>query len=142
MLAVRLGNNHDSNCSACLGIERLHARGGVPGIGGAIKYGLWISLLRLVIKDDDNLALGINPFIVVISQLRRSDAKTGKDCLGGHVNIPGKSAKRLRKLPALLIPAPSQTDERLFAVIAVLDQRNGLQITPVERRRQFGFGKL
>src|SRR5215471_13711034 len=142
MLAVRLGNNHYCNSSVCLRIERLHARGGVTRIAGAVKYGLWISLLRLVIKDDDNFALGINPFVAVISQLRRGYAKTGKDCLGGHVNIFGKSAKRLRKLPALLIPAPSQTDERLFAVIAVLDQRNGLQITPVERRLQFGFGKL
>src|SRR5262249_57178024 len=119
MLAVRLGNNHYCNCPVCLRIECLHARGGVSRVAGAIKDGLWISLLWLVIKDDDNFALGINPVVVVISQLRRSDAKTGKDCLGGDVNIFGKSAKRLRKLPAFFIYAPFQADERLFAIIAV-----------------------
>src|SRR5215471_6245090 len=116
MLAIRLGNNHYCNCSVGLRIERLHARGSVPRIASAVKDGLWISLLRLVIKDNDNFALGINPFVIVISQLRRGDAKTDKDCLGGDVNIFGKSAKRLRKLPAFLIPAPRQADEGLLAV--------------------------
>src|SRR5215472_15988434 len=120
MLAVRLGNNHYCNSSVCLRIERLHARGGVTRIAGAIKDGLWISLLRLVIKDNDNFALGINPCVVVIPQFRRGDAKTGKDCLGGDVNIFGKSAKRLRKLPAFLIPASCQAHEGLLAIIAVL----------------------
>src|SRR5262249_44768458 len=113
-----------------------------PGIARAIKDRLRISLLRLVIKDDDNLALGINSFVVVIPQLRRGDAKTGKDCLGGEVNIFGKSAKRLGKLPALLITAPRQADEGLFAVIAGLDQRYRLEITPIERGLQSRFGKF
>src|SRR5215471_17777957 len=142
MLAIRLGNNHYCNCSVGLRIERLHARGSVPRVAGAVKDGLWISLLWLVIKDNDNFALGINPCVVVISQLRRGDAKTGKDCLGGEVNIFGKSAKRLRKLPAFLIPTTRQADERLFAIIAVLDQRNGLQIAAIERGLQSRFGKL
>src|SRR5215471_14352713 len=117
MLAIRLGNNHYCNSSMCLRIECLHARGSVPRVAGAIKDGLWISLLRLVIKDNDNFAPGINPCVVVISQLRRGDAKTGKDCVRSEVNIFGKSAKRLRKLPAFLIPAPHQADEGLLAII-------------------------
>ncbi len=69
MLAVRFGDDDERNSAVGLGVEEFYARRRISCVAGAVEDGLGIVLLRFVVEDENDLALGIDALVVVVAKL-------------------------------------------------------------------------
>lgn len=105
MLAVWLGQDQHADCAVLLCVHGFHSRGGVTGVAGSVEDERWTVLLRLVVEEEDNLALHINACVIVVMKFGRGDAEGGEDYVCGDIHIMRKGAKGFRELPFLLCAA-------------------------------------
>ncbi len=78
---------------------------GVIGVNLAVEYALLVELLRLMREHEDELALYVDPRVVVIVVFGRRDSVSGKDYSGGSFSVRRKAERHeiLVELQRLLL---------------------------------------
>ena len=102
MLAIWLGHDQHANRAVRLGIHHLDTRRRIACIAGSIEDRSWVVFLRLVIENQNDLAVHIDAAVIVVIQLGRGDAEASKDDAAVMSISARKRPVGLRKLPLLL----------------------------------------
>src|ERR1700679_4291013 len=93
MLSVRLRRDEDRDGSVFLCVQNLHAACSVTCIARSVKDRARIVFLRFVIENENDLALRIDTFVVVVMEFGRGYAVTREDNRGAHRQVVRKSAR-------------------------------------------------
>src|SRR5262245_66443195 len=125
MSAIGLGHNENAYRAVSLRVLNLDPRGGVARVPGAIKDGVGVSLLRLVVEDQDNLPFRFKPGVVVIAKFGSGDAEAGENYFGGEISVLAIASQDVRVFPLRFFSAADERDEILCAVGRIFDERDG-----------------
>jgi hypothetical protein len=114
----------------------------VTGVALAVEDGLQVVLLRLVIEDGDDLALGVDAGVVVVIELGSGDAVTGEHDRAGDRDLRRCVGDRFRRVEHFRVAVAAQREGREVAIHAVFEQRDRLEEGTAGRRFQPRFGEL
>ena len=127
VLAVGFGDDDDGEGSVGLGVEELDAAGGVPGVAGAVEDGGGVVFLGFVVEDEDDLAPGVEVFVVVVAEFRGGDAEAGEDDGCGDVYGALEGSESLRSVVNGGLAGADEGEGGGGAVGAILDKGEGLE---------------
>ncbi len=125
-----------------LRVQRLVVIVGVARVASAVEDRLLIVLLRLVVENQDHLALHVDTRVIVVAQFGRADAVAGEDHLRANRPLVRKVACHIGRPEGIYVDAVVHRERRLVAVHLEFNQGHGLQIRIAHQRLEPCFGEL
>ncbi len=109
---IGVGHREHRDGAVALGVEQLVVVVGIAGVADAVEDGIRVGLLRLVIEDEDDFAVGVDAGVIVVVQFRGGDAVAGEDHAAGNGDFMGEGRRGVGCMKDFAVTAAGERQAR------------------------------